>query len=160
MRPNCAGLETRWIKHPANWLRAGCWKDEPAGRTDPRAIDGTTGIIVTRRGATDAVRRGPMCLRACSRNERREMGINIAKLKATRSLAVFDAPLPAALVTALAIGKRPSIPRTCVADTPATAGQAKLEPTNQSPKVAARAMPVSRKKRGRDMPASRKKLGR
>lgn len=48
--------QLRWAgdaldQHPANWLRAGCWKDEPAGRTDPRAIDGTTGIIVTRHGA-------------------------------------------------------------------------------------------------------------
>lgn len=61
------------------------------------------------------------------------MGINIAKLKTTCSLAVFDAPLPPALVTALAIGKRPSIPRTWVADAPAAAGQAKLEAGQPEP---------------------------
>ena len=50
-----AGQDPKFTKHPATWLRGGCWEDEPPPRADggPPTIDGRTGEVIAPRPRRD-----------------------------------------------------------------------------------------------------------
>jgi Helix-turn-helix domain len=58
-----AGEDPQFTKHPATWLRGGCWEDEPPRDGGPPTIDGATGEIIP--AAPRRRRKGDMTWEEC-----------------------------------------------------------------------------------------------